>query len=68
MIELAERTLADGSQTVITLFHRPAESDCLVSASNLHGTSTVAVSLTDAAQAYWHPFSRENWLTYPKAA
>lgn len=64
LTELAQRTLGDGSQTVITLFHLNDDA-LIVEARNVNGSTSMVVSPSEALDAFHHPFSRDEWLSYP---
>lgn len=61
---LSERTLNDGSQTVISLLYLNADT-CIIRAANARGETSTIVDPADAHYAFHHPFSRPEWLDYP---
>ena len=58
-----ERTLSDGSGTVISLSQDGER--FIIAARNGQGHSAVSVDRAEALQCYRHPFSRSDWLDYP---
>lgn len=67
LTELAQRTLGDGSQTVITLFQLNADA-LFIEARNCNGTTSTIVDPAEALTAFLHPFSRAEWLDFPSKA
>lgn len=63
MDTLASRALNDGSRTVISLLSDGER--FIVQAENANGKVTTSVTAADAYNAYMHPFSRAEWLSYP---
>ncbi len=63
MREVDERKLNDGSGTVIRLLIGPDHA--MVEAENVNGVERTVVDWMDAAECFYHPFSRVEWLSYP---
>jgi hypothetical protein len=69
LLDLAERSLVDGSQTTITLHRDTDEGVCVVRAANRNGESVALFDNgAEALEAFNHPFSKVEWLDYPTAA